>query len=106
MGLIVLGIIGAACGITYLYTGRSKKSGVFLLVLAIMECTLGAMYLSEPHFNRRKWPTRVADGDTLYVAPKNGSQGYALIAVKDSTGRSSILLRDFVAQHVISAAIK
>lgn len=106
---LIVGLIMFMLGLTFLWFGiwRDDKGLVtFLFVGGTIIITVSACEMSRPHINQPSQPTRLAARDTLYVVPKHSDQGVALIATQDSTGRPVIVVRDFVARHVIAPAIK
>ncbi len=101
VGMMLLGVYGLCLG-----DSSDKFLKGLLIIMGGLIFGLGMSVSSAPQFNKPLKPVRLRTNDTLFVAPKDGDQGVALIVKADSTGQRVIEFRSFIAEHKIAPVIK
>ncbi len=108
MFTLIIGLLlfVAAILIVWFDEGHDKGFITLSIVVGTVFIVMSVWAISMPQINEATKPIRMGTSDTLYVVPKGGTEGVALIATRDSTGKRTIVVRGFVAEHKIAPAIK
>ncbi len=100
--ILFVGLILMAIGVMAALEEQPHRV-VALLIMAVGLVVYSGVLarLASPEFNRPYKPMHIAMSDTLYIVPKYGVNGIAVVVTRDSLGER-IVAREFIARQTIT----